>query len=132
MLPIAGGMARAYEALHGPRPHACVCPLDADGHCLCSECIRLGIHDRHEDPHDDEAAAVDALRAEAGPVLASACAPAPDEDPPPLALERATLPPGDPVIAPPCGALLEHALAPSLRARTPEPSVPPPRLGSAV
>ena len=129
MLPIAGGSARVYEALHGPRPHICVCPLDAEGHCLCPECIRLGIHDRHDrhdSEHEDEAPA---LSVDAGPVLASACTPAPDEDPPPTALERAILPLVDPVLAPPCGGVIEHALAPPLRARAPEPFVPPPRLG---
>ena len=138
MLPIAGGLARAHDALRGPRPHICVCPLDSDGHCLCPECIRLGIHDRHdregdhgsdhesghEGDHDEPA-----LRVDPGPVLASACAPGPDEDPPPLALERAILPPIDRVLAPAAHAALEHSLAPPLCARAAEPAVPPPRLG---
>lgn len=128
MLPIASGLARAYEGMRGPRPHFCVCPLDGDGHCLCPECIRLGIHDRQDDAHEGEDEHAE-LAIDPGPVLASACAPAPDEDPPPLTLERAILPAVARVVALEHRALLERAHAPPLRPRAPEPPVPPPRLG---
>lgn len=126
MLPIAGGLGRALVALRGPEPHVCVCPLDAEGDCQCPDCILLGIHDRHDDEHEHEAA--EPARLDPGPQIASACTPAPGDEPAPPALERAVLPSAAPLLAAAPYTISALSDAPPLSARQPEPPVPPPRL----
>jgi len=124
ILPIAAGTSRVALALRGPERHVCVCPIDADGHCECPECIRLHIHapigaeHRDHDDHDRPS----------GPVIASACESAPHLVPAPPPVDPALVPIAlDPPPVSSIALVLARALARAPASRSAAPAVPPPR-----
>lgn len=123
LLPVLAGVAAVARAMRGPERHVCVCPIDADGHCQCPECIRLHVHDRSAAPPASHEHARDHSA-----VIASACDTAPHVTPAP-AIPDPALPPD--ALEPPALITLRTARDREVVRAPDEPSsdldVPPPR-----